>query len=336
MSVKKNYDLKVSLLRFIAMLFIVICHFFQYNGYFLAWWFNVGVQIFLFLSGYLYGKKVKIDGIYFIRKNFYKIFLDFFCYISLIYLILLFVSADLNIPFSLYLKQILCIDYLPGLAHLWYIPCILVCYFLTPLFHEVDRYLKSNESFYLLKLVIFLFIMQIIGLYYTKNINSVWIICYAFGFYFSRYIIPNNKENIFYIISIILCFILNILITSDFGLSLLKLINIQQDSLWYSLINNYGHIFLAISIFALINKFIPTSLISHKILLKILSISDMYSYDVYLVHQFYILGPIAFLSITKNIFLNYLIVLVLIILSAFFLKVISCYINKLISRRRLS
>ena len=52
---EKNYA--ISLLRFIAMIFIVICHFFQYYNLELAWWFNVGVQIFLCISGFLYGNK---------------------------------------------------------------------------------------------------------------------------------------------------------------------------------------------------------------------------------------------------------------------------------------
>lgn len=41
----KNYA--ISLIRLISMLFIIICHVLQNIGHELAWWFNVGVQIFL-------------------------------------------------------------------------------------------------------------------------------------------------------------------------------------------------------------------------------------------------------------------------------------------------
>lgn len=51
---KKNYS--VSFARFMAVLLIIGCHLLQHifvsN---LAWVFNVGVQIFLVVSGYLYG-----------------------------------------------------------------------------------------------------------------------------------------------------------------------------------------------------------------------------------------------------------------------------------------
>lgn len=57
MKIKSSYDYSVSLIRLIATIFIITCHIMQYLSIELAWWFNVGVQIFLCMSGYLYGKK---------------------------------------------------------------------------------------------------------------------------------------------------------------------------------------------------------------------------------------------------------------------------------------
>ena len=37
------------------MLLIVACHYLQYYNNGLAWWLNVGVQVFFVISGYLYG-----------------------------------------------------------------------------------------------------------------------------------------------------------------------------------------------------------------------------------------------------------------------------------------
>lgn len=47
----------ISFIRMIAMEMIIICHIMQYYDFVLAWWFNVGVQIFLCISGFLYGQK---------------------------------------------------------------------------------------------------------------------------------------------------------------------------------------------------------------------------------------------------------------------------------------
>lgn len=50
-------DPAISIIRVLAFLSIITCHIMQYYHCELAWWFNVGVQIFLCLSGYLYGRK---------------------------------------------------------------------------------------------------------------------------------------------------------------------------------------------------------------------------------------------------------------------------------------
>ena len=74
-------DYSISCARLIAMVFIVACHMMQMDGFSSdikgahiewAFWFNVGVQMFLFISGYLYGKKDRIDIVEFYKKNFPK------------------------------------------------------------------------------------------------------------------------------------------------------------------------------------------------------------------------------------------------------------------------
>ena len=54
---REEKNASISLIRMVAMSFIIICHIFQTYGNELAWWFNVGVQIFLIISGYLYCSK---------------------------------------------------------------------------------------------------------------------------------------------------------------------------------------------------------------------------------------------------------------------------------------
>lgn len=50
-------DLKISVIRLIAVLMIISCHILQGLKYEAAYWVNLGVQVFFFISGYLYGKK---------------------------------------------------------------------------------------------------------------------------------------------------------------------------------------------------------------------------------------------------------------------------------------
>lgn len=61
-SLKK--DESISLIRLCAFCMIFTCHILQYWGQELAWWFNIGVQIFLCISGYLYGGKKSMIHLY--------------------------------------------------------------------------------------------------------------------------------------------------------------------------------------------------------------------------------------------------------------------------------
>ncbi len=53
---ERNYA--ISLLRVIGMFSIILCHFFGWIGISsLSQFFNFGVYLFLFISGFLYGRK---------------------------------------------------------------------------------------------------------------------------------------------------------------------------------------------------------------------------------------------------------------------------------------
>ena len=77
MALEQKRDLAISFVRMLAMMSIVTCHVMQYYNMELAWWFNVGVQMFLCISGYLYGMKRIPDISGFYRKNFVKILIDY-------------------------------------------------------------------------------------------------------------------------------------------------------------------------------------------------------------------------------------------------------------------
>ena len=50
-------DAAISLIRLLSLLAIIICHILQGLNLEAAFWLNIGVQVFLFMSGYLYGQK---------------------------------------------------------------------------------------------------------------------------------------------------------------------------------------------------------------------------------------------------------------------------------------
>lgn len=70
----KERDYSISLLRIVAMFMIVGCHIASFlNNNIIAMILNVGVEIFLIISGYLYSNKVIINNKKFIVKRSKKI-----------------------------------------------------------------------------------------------------------------------------------------------------------------------------------------------------------------------------------------------------------------------
>lgn len=62
------------------------------------------------------------------------------------------------------------------------------------------------------------------------------------------------------------------------------------------LLNNYGHVLLALSIFLIAMLCFPLQL-NNKVFKTLLKLSDKYSYDVYLTHHIYILGAHSILKV---------------------------------------
>ena len=74
----------ISYLRVYSMLCIVFCHFLQaYNNNW-AWVFNIGVQVFLLISGFLYGHKHIDSWKYWFYHRFIRIYIPYFLFLVII------------------------------------------------------------------------------------------------------------------------------------------------------------------------------------------------------------------------------------------------------------
>ena len=116
----------------------------QYYHCELAWWFTVGVQVFLCLSGYLYGRKSIDDELFFYKKQFIKILIPYYLVVIIAIIAqVIFVRNEISV--ARIVKTLLCYGTLNGGEHLWFVPTILFCYLLTPLFDKInDRFLQKN------------------------------------------------------------------------------------------------------------------------------------------------------------------------------------------------
>ena len=320
MVVEKNYA--VSLLRFIAMIFIVLCHFLQFYDLELAWWFNVGVQIFLCISGFLYGNK-KIDSpIDFIGRNFKKILIPYYCFfIPMVVFYSIFLPESLNV--TNVINSFLTGSTIKGLEHLWFISYILFCYLITPYLYTLTEKMKKLKWYMFLSVFSAMVVLGFVLSYVFKSyFDFSRIVCYLFG-YFGAVFLKNYDEKIFKILTFVLTAIMLFMNSVRVYAKYIK----EMDFSLLDLFISYAHALLGICIvflFVILVKNIKNNLL--------LSLSDKYSFYIYIVHQFYILSPFNLLTITACKPLNWCVTIISILLSAIILKFICGKVNKLFDK----
>lgn len=306
-------DRSVSVIRLIAFGFIITCHIQQYLNISLAWWFNVGVQIFLCISGYLYGGKDIPNEIEFYRKQLIKILTPYYITVIIVMAIQFGLFPE-QIGFETVVKTLLCYGTLKGGEHLWYIPSILMCYVMTPF---LLKWIKQDEKV-ISHTVIMLAIYAVVFTLFYKYFNPAIMSCYFIGLVLGY---TNNKfcqkaKKIKGIV--ILLSLMNIVqIILDYVVKLRFEGTIETV---YNLWCNYNHVWLGITIFVVLKSILDNIHIPAW-LIKITNFSDHYSYEGYLVHQFFIIGPMSLMSLTKSLTLNIIIILFLILVFSYLLNV---------------
>ena len=158
----KEKDYSISLLRMLAVISIIFCHSFEYSssifvdkGWILESIGNYlanGVQVFLIISGFLYGAKSKKNlfsdsktRIKFLIKNSLKILKDYWLYCILVIFPVYYFKEPLVLTKTKIIEVLVTSDTISGVHHLWFIPYILFCYFLTPYLYDIKEYLKINQ-----------------------------------------------------------------------------------------------------------------------------------------------------------------------------------------------
>lgn len=89
--------------------------------------------MFLFISGYLYGHKEIPDTLDYVCKQFKKILLPYHTLVVIAITVgVIFARDDCNLKAIFGLLFLYGHGNYSGVAHLWFIPYILMCYLITP------------------------------------------------------------------------------------------------------------------------------------------------------------------------------------------------------------
>lgn len=315
----RNRNPAISVIRILAFISIITCHIMQYYDCVLAWWFNVGVQVFLCLSGYLYGRKEIADDIAFYKKQFIKILVPYYLVIIIAILAQLFFARDI-ITVSRVVKAFLVYGTLKDGGHLWFVSTILMCYFLTPFFNRInERILSSNHKEFCVILCFAL--LSVTVELFLSYFNPAWIACFYIGSVIGKNEVMQGIKPIVYkvlIYALAVCLVsIQILVSYVLKLELTGTINSI-----FVVLCDYGHAFLGLSIFLLLSDVLKNVDIP-KALMKPICFLDSISYEGYLIHQFFIFGAFSLFNIIEMPILSSIIVYILTFILASVLKVAS-------------
>lgn len=337
---ERNYS--ISGIRFIAMLLIIITHILGFYENPLTYWVNIGVQIFFFISGLLYGART-ISGSKFkwIKKRAVKLLKSFYVYIIIVFVVYYFLFPE-YLEIKKVIGYFLCIQAflgsIEGIEQLWFVTYILICYILTPIFFApVMEKVKNLRAikFWIVIIGISLIVQVItIPLAVMMHFKAAWIIIYWIGYAVSvRYNILEDKHiqskeenNLFKIV--VVCLICSILIRI-----VIDIIGLQENT---GMIRNivdfvvqYLKVVMGIGLTWVLYKLFSRISKPNKKIKKILDFSDKYSYEVYLVHQMFVLSDMAVLSSTGklHVILSIIVAFICIFITAIILHTVS---NKLV------
>ena len=306
-------DNSISIIRFIALIMIIACHFCQYYGLELAWWLNVGVQVFLCISGFLYGRRKTGDVMGFYFRRFRKILIPYYNVVA-VFALFMFAFRG-GIPLPDLGRMLIMTGTVSGGGHLWFVPTILFCYVITPLLEKAFElpFVRGRVSFAFVTLMS----MAVAALFcmgFAEGYDQTCIVCYIIGYALGANSIGGYfKEGALRLFFALLALMNAAQIYFDY----IKHPVLSGGLLSvYELWSRYNHVWLGVFLFLLLKKLFAGAGKGEKLL----NLLDAYSYETYLVHQFFILGPFSLPGAVSVTALAVPLTLVCIAFAAFVLK----------------
>ena len=255
--------------------------------------------------------KDKINGSSkFLKKKFLRILKPYYIAVILSMILYMIIGQEITIQnigtYMLALQGITYANQVDGLGHLWFISLILLCYVITLLLNKYRKTMSEDKPlvFYLKFFVSLIALQFIVNLSGLRAYYGAWIGAYVIGYMLaSRYKmnIPNTVGN------------------SVIGLTLallpIRLYFRYVSGIKTAVMNNFfnkyyvpwTHVLLGICIFVILYRLFSRMYKNRESNNKIMKIISDRSYEIYLTHQVFILGPASLLFVTPYLFINLII-----------------------------
>lgn len=318
----------ISLTRSTAMLLIILTHFFSEISSlrFIGQVTNSAIYTFLFISGYLYGRKDILSFKKWIVQRWIKIMTPIYIWLISIILYRIFIMNPIDISSILiYLFNLQGLLHgIIGIDHLWFTTFMMICYIITPL---LQRYRNKYSSFKINKKVRYLIISIVIQVVVSILINPTlgknlsYVNIYIVGYYFSISFIGKFSTKTFILFS----FIATISLFIRFYFKL----RFDDTAFYESVIVANTRAVLGIYIFVFCNYI--AGYFKGFYFKKIVSSFDKISYELFITHYSFIVGPYLIWG-KFPLIISVAFVLISTIISALFLKLADKFFANFISR----
>ena len=324
----------ISLSRICGMLLIVLCHVLVcYNvpmGSALSGFFNCGVELFLLISGYLFGQRLIDNWTAFYSKRFRTVTVPAIIVSALVIAALLIVHQPLEwqsiVAYLLDAAGVLFLNWdfvtnnlfneILSLGPLWFTTIIMLCYLLIPLLQRVSH---MNSIRYILFIIIGLVIVII-----CPFIHLEYFFIFTIGYFAGKLNLLDKigcREFLLFTGLFILSLLFRVWAHHYFGSSplyaRLTVIPSTGSGAWF------------IILFAFINRTSPEKTKSFAST-RTIQMCDEYSYYVFLSHGVFCMGTFNLYSLFSLPLATVLFILFT-VAGAFFIRVVSRYITTSVS-----
>lgn len=277
------------------MFMIIICHLVQeFDNQYIqmtSQFFNVGVFIFIFISGYLYGKKEIKNSRKWLLNRFIKIMIPVYIFMIFIFGLEIFKEHDFQIKYVLvYLFDLQFIfGGVQGAEHLWFLTIIMICYMITPILYKNKEKLLKNY-----RIILAMIAILAVCLAYVKpeiGRTFMYVLLYVSAYTYRNLNTDRRKSKVLLVISII--FLVAIRITTK--------IFFDGTIFYDTIIVCFTQILLAYDIYWLLNELFKYINTENNVIINHL---DTISYYVYITHYMFMVGPVRTMGVTENIVIN--------------------------------
>ncbi len=269
----------------------------------LSQFFNVGVEIFFIISAFCFGLQGSIKSVKeWYKKRFKRIFLPYECFLIILAIVYVVIQKQFKV-----FNWITCIFGVQGAnvgvlgaEQTWFITALLICYICTPLLSNIWDRLNNNQN--RISLVLVLLAIPFVLVLFPPI--SVYTIGHQVCFYSIAYFIGGTyKDDLFNKVPWFIYFMIMII---SFGVRIIGRFMFDGSRLYECIIVSYTQYIAALCIFILFSLFL-----NNRKPGKIINWLCNISFEVYLYHYMFIVGPVSLMSVTTSWILNSILILII-------------------------